>query len=116
MNPATAKRAVIATEIAIGAGAILAPDKLVAAYGVPARELNGIGTFGFRLFGIRNVMVGLASLSGRKEAADFTLAVQVPDLLMFAHAYRTGYVPKRAAAGALATAGLVVGLSLAGRR
>lgn len=116
MDTATAKRAVAGIEIAIGAGAILAPDKLIAAYGMSPKEMNGIGKFGFRLFGIRNFMVGLALLSGRKEAEDLTLAVQVPDALMFAHAYRTGYVPKQAAAGALATAGLVTGLALAGRR
>ena len=79
-------------------------------------ELNGIGKFGFRLFGIRNLMVGLMLTSGRKEAEDFTLAVQAPDLAMFVHAYKTGYVPKQAAAGAIATASLVTGLSLAARR
>lgn len=116
MTTAQLKRTVAGVETVIGAGAILAPDKLIAAYGMKPSELNGIGAFAFRLFGIRNLMMGLLLASGRKEAEDFTLAVQAPDLAMFVHAYRSGYVPKQAAAGAIATAGLVTALSLAARR
>ncbi len=116
MDTATTKKAIAAIELGIGIGATFAPDKLIAAYGMKPSDLNGIGKFGFRLFGIRNFMVGLLLFSGRKEAEDFTLAVQAPDLVMFAHAYKTGYVPKQAAVGAIATAGLVSGLALAARR
>lgn len=116
MNPTTAQRTVVALEAAIGVGSIVAPDKLIAAYGMKPSDLNGIGAFAFRLFGIRNVMVALANARGQAWAKDFTLAVQAPDALMFAHAFRTGYVPKPAAAGALATAGLVTALSVAARR
>ncbi len=111
-----ANRAVIAIESAIGIGAIVAPQKLVALYGVPSSEVTGIGAFGMRLFGIRNLAVGVANAAGAQWARDFTLAVQAPDVAMFAHAYKTGYVPKQAAAGALATAGLVTALCLAARR
>ncbi len=78
--------------------------------------MNGIGTFGMRLFGIRNLSVGIANFAGSQAARDYTLAVQAPDIAMFAHAYKSGYVPKQAAVGALATAGLVTALSLAARR
>lgn len=107
---------VIGIESAIGLGAILAPEKLVALYGVPASEVTGIAAFGMRLFGIRNLAVGLANARGARWAKDFTLAIQAPDIAMFAHAYKSGYVPKQAAAGALATAGLVTALSLAARK
>ena len=116
MDSAQLKRTIAGIETAIGLGATFAPDKLIAAYGMKPSDLNGIGRFGFRLFGIRNLMVGLLLFSGRKEAEDFTLAVQVPDTLMFAHAFKSGYVPKQAAGGALATAALVSGLALAARR
>jgi hypothetical protein len=109
-------RAIIGIEGAIGLGAILAPDKLVALYGVPSSEVTGIAAFAMRLFGIRNLAVALANAGGAQWAKDFTLAVQAPDIAMFAHAYRTGYVPKPAAAGALATAGLVTALCIAARR
>jgi hypothetical protein len=109
-------RTVVALEAAIGIGAIVAPDKLIAAYGMSPKEMNGIGAFGMRLFGIRNLAVAVANASGQKWARDFTLAIQAPDIAMFAHAYKTGYVPKQAAGGALATAGLVTALSLAARR
>ena len=109
-------RIVAGIEIAIGAGAVFAPDKLVATYGIPARDMNGIATFGMRLFGVRNLAIGLLSLQGNQSARDFTLAIQAPDVAMFAHAFKTGYVPKQAAGGALATAGLVTALSFAARR
>jgi hypothetical protein len=88
----------------------------VALYGVPTSEVTGIGAFAMRLFGIRNLAVGLANAAGAQWAKDFTLAIQAPDIAMFAHAYRSGYVPKQAAAGALATAGLVTALALGARR
>jgi hypothetical protein len=116
MTSTQLQRSVVAIETAIGVGAIVAPDKLIAAYGLEPSELNGIGKFGFRLFGIRNLCVALANAAGQPWASDFTLYVQAPDIAMFAHAYKTGYVPKQAAAGALATAGLVTALSLAARR
>src|SRR3954447_5419098 len=109
-------RLVAGIESAIGLGAIVAPEKLVALYGVPAGELTGIGAFGMRLFGIRNLAVGLANFGGNQTARDFTLAIQAPDLAMFVHAFRSGYVPRQAAAGAIATAGLVTALSLAAKR
>jgi hypothetical protein len=109
-------RIIAAIESAIGIGAIVAPEKLVALYGVPSSEMNGIGAFAMRLFGIRNLSVGLANFAGSQPARDFTLAVQAPDLAMFVHAFKTGYIPKRAAAGAISTAGLVTILSLAAKR
>lgn len=110
------QRAIVVTEAAIGIGAIVAPDKLIAAYGMKPSDLNGIGAFAFRLFGIRNLYVAIANARGEQWASDLTLAIQAPDIAMFAHAYKTGYVPKQAAAGAIATAGLVTALSLAARR
>lgn len=115
MHSTTAQRTVVAVESLIGLGAIAAPEKLVALYGVPSGEVTGIAAFAMRLFGIRNLAVGLANASGRKWAKDFTLYIQAPDLAMFAHAFRSGYVPKQAAAGAMATAGLVTALSLVAR-
>lgn len=116
MDSAQLNRAIVVIESAIGIGAIVAPDKLIAAYGMSPKEMNGIGAFGMRLFGIRNLAVGIANAAGAQWARDFTLAIQAPDIAMFAHAFKTGYVPKQAAAGALATAGLVTALSLAARR
>jgi hypothetical protein len=115
MDKDQAQRAIVAIEAAIGVGAIVAPDKLIAAYGMSPKEMNGIGAFAMRLFGIRNVAVALANARGERWAKDFTLAIQAPDIAMFAHALKSGYVPKTAAVGALATAGLVTALSLAAR-
>jgi hypothetical protein len=112
MDSAQTHRLIAGIESAIGLGAIVAPEKLVALYGISPREVNGIGAFAMRLFGIRNLAVALANLAGDQKARDFTLAIQAPDLAMFVHAYRTGYIPKQAALGAIATAGLVTGLSL----
>jgi hypothetical protein len=109
-------RTIAGIEAGIGLGAILAPEKLVALYGIPSGEMNGIGAFGMRLFGIRNLAVALMNFGGSQAARDFTLAIQAPDIAMFAHAFKTGYVPKQAAVGALATAGLVTGLSLAAKK
>ncbi len=116
MEPAKAQRAIVIIEAAIGIGAVVAPDKLIAAYGMSPKEMNGIGKFGMRLFGIRNVAVAIANARGEQWAKDFTLAVQAPDAAMFAHAFKTGYVPKQAAGGALATAGLVTALSLIAKK
>ncbi|MEA2125694.1 MAG: hypothetical protein QOI80_2476 [Solirubrobacteraceae bacterium] len=116
MDSARLHRIIAGIESAIGLGAIVAPEKLVALYGIPSSDVNGIAAFGMRLFGIRNLAVGVANFAGSQQARDFTLAVQAPDLAMFAHAYKTGYIPKQAAAGAIATAGLVTALSLAAKR
>jgi hypothetical protein len=115
MDKAQINKTIVAIEAFIGVGAVVAPDKLVALYGVPAKDMNGIATFGMRLFGIRNLAVAVANAAGKQWARDFTLAIQAPDIAMFAHAFKDGYVPKQAAVGALATAGLVTGLALAGR-
>lgn len=99
----------------IGVGALLFPRLLLRAYGVDPRELTGAGLLGWRLFAIRNIAIGSAAVGGHRRAQDTVLAIQAPDIALFAHCYHTESIPRPVAAKAIASASLVAGLGLAAR-
>lgn len=99
----------------VGVGALLFPRLLLRAYGVDPRELTGAGLLGWRLFAIRNIAIGSAAVGGHRRAQDAVLAIQAPDIALFAHCYRTESIPRPVAAKAMVTASLVAGLGLAAR-
>ncbi len=59
------------------------PDLLVRAYGMDPGEMNGVSSFGWRLFAARNLVLGGAAIAGAPWARDITLLVQAPDQLVF---------------------------------
>lgn len=80
-----------------------------------ADELTGTGAFGWRLFGVRTMAIGAVNLTGSQLMRDLTVAVQIPDQLVFAHAYRTRSVPRGSAALAMVISGGVVATGLVAR-
>lgn len=108
-------RANAVVALAVATGALLSPETLVRAYGVDGKEMTGIGAFGWRLFAMRNVALGVSVLRGSAAARDMFLPIQILDQAVFAHAYRSGSVPKPAAIGAMVTSAVIIGLDLVRR-
>ena len=101
---------------AVGVAAALSPALLLRLFGVPAREVTGAAAFGWRLFAVRNLFVGIAGLRGDARARALILPVQLADQVVFQHAYRTRSVPRRAAGGAMAVSGVLIALTAAAQR
>lgn len=101
---------------AVGAGAALSPKLLLRAFGIAPGEVTGAAAFGWRLFAVRSLFVGVAGLRGDRAARDLILPVQLVDQLVFQHAYRTRSVPRRASVGAMAVSGVLIALTGLTRR
>jgi hypothetical protein len=108
-------RAAAALALVIGAAAILSPRRLVRAYGVASTEMTAIGTLGWRLFGVRNLLVAGAALLGDRSARKAMLITQIPDQLVFLKAYRSRSLPPIAALSAMLTSAGIVVLGLLAR-
>ena len=108
----TLARANAAIALAVAAGSLVSPGTLIRLYGVDPAEMTGIGAFGWRLFAMRNVALGVAALRGSESARNTFLPVQILDQGVFLQAYRSGSVPKAAALGAMATSGAIIVLDL----
>ncbi len=107
--------AAAAIGLMVGIGGMFFPRLLLRAYGADPDQLNGTGMFGWRLFAIRNIFVAGAALAGNKQARDTVFVLQGPDLLLFAHCYRTRSIPRITSALAMVSAGLVATLGLLAR-
>jgi hypothetical protein len=110
------ERAMAGIALAVAAGSLAAPQQLVRLYGVDPREMTGIGAFGWRLFAMRNVALGVRALRGDEAAISLFGPIQLLDQAVFAHAYRTRSIPRPAAVGAMLTSGAIIALDLARRR
>lgn len=92
----------------VGLSALLAPTLLQRAFGIPAAELTGPGSVGWRLFGARNVYLCARALSGHPDGLAAFGPLQAVDQAVFWHAWSTRAVPRPTAlAAALASASLV---------
>lgn len=99
-----------------GVGALLAPKVLVRLYGMDPVQMTGVSEFGWRLFAVRNVVIGGAALAGSQPARDVTLAIQAPDQFVFWHAFRTRSIPRPTAVLAMLTSGLVAAACARGKQ
>ncbi len=100
----------------IGAFAALAPRAFLRVYGMRDRDITGTAEFGWRLFGVRNLVISTAALRGDASARAAFLPVQIADQAVFAHALVTGSVPRRSALLAMGTSGAIIALDVAARR
>lgn len=108
-------RGVASYALAIGIGALFAPRLLLRVYGVPPDELTGIGEMGWRLFAVRQIWIAAAAFAGDARARDAMLAIQAPDLIIFAGTYRRRSIPRATSVLALLSAGAVATLSALAR-
>lgn len=109
----TVWRTVSALALSVGAGFAVAPGQLSRFYGMPDDEMTGTAAFGWRLFAVRNLVVGGAALGGSVPARQAILPVQLLDQVVFLHALATKSVPRRPALLAMATSGVIIAMCLA---
>ena len=100
--------------VAVGVAAVLAPERLTAAFGLPVPD--GSAALGWRLFGIRTAVVGAGIVRGSADARGILLPVQALDQAAFLAAGRSGAVPRRSVGLLCATSWGLVLLGLAARR
>jgi hypothetical protein len=108
-------RGVAGFALLIGIGALFAPKALVRLYGADPDEMTGLGAMGWRLFAIRQLWTAGLALSGDQRARDAILIIQPPDLVVFAHCYRTRSIPRVTSVMAMISAGAVALLSALAR-
>ena len=99
----------------IGIGALFAPKALVRLYGADPDQMTGVGAMGWRLFAIRQLWTAGFALWGDQRARDAILIIQPPDLIVFAHCYRTRSIPRVTSVMAMISAGTVALLSALAR-
>lgn len=99
-----------AIALAVAAGMLFLPRPFLRLFGIDAAEVTGTARFGWRLFAVRNVWVGVRALQGDPSAAATFLPVQLMDQAVFWQAYASRSVPRRAAVMAAATSGVIIAL------
>lgn len=99
---------------AVGAAALVSPAALARVFGLPPSSGQGGAALGWRLFGVRTLVVGGAVLSGDPSARRAVLPVQLLDQAVFAHALATRAVPRRSGVLAVATSAVLIALSRRG--
>lgn len=97
---------------AIASSVGLSPRLLLRAFGIAPNDMTGAAAFGWRLFGVRTLAVGASAYRGDEAARAAIPPVQIADQAVFAHALRTGAVPRRSAALAMAVSGVLIVLDL----
>lgn len=116
MDSEDLRRATAGIALTVGAASALSPRAMLRLFGIAPREVTGAAAFGWRLFAVRTLFIGGAALSGDERARAAVLPVQIADQAVFAHAYRTRSVPRRAAVLAMATSGAIIVLDVLARR
>lgn len=77
----------------IGIAALLAPRRVAVRFTAPGPSADGGAALAWRLFAARQVCLGAGGLAGVRAARDVNLVLQPIDLVVFAHASRTGEMP-----------------------
>lgn len=111
-GPDRATLALAAMAGPVSVASLAAPGRLLRLFGVPADELTGATSLGWRLFGVRTGWVVVQSLRGDASATAAYLPLQVADQFVFWQAFATRSVPRRTSVLAAATSGVLVALDL----
>ena len=109
----TARNAVGAVSVALGAAAVLAPRTTAAGFGVPA---DGALPLLVRMFGVRNAVMGLRTLEAtgdeQAKAVQAGFVVGAVDVVAVLAAWRAGLITRRAALGTIVVLGAIAGLGV----
>lgn len=116
MNIDPRTRVVAGIALAVAAGSTLAPAPFLRLFGIAPDQVTGAAAFGWRLFAMRNVYVGVQALRGNATAEAAFLPIQVLDQAVFWQAFATRSVPRRASVMAAAASGVIIALDVARRR
>ncbi len=112
---ATTMRGVGALQFTIGGGALIAPRKLAASFGIPPGQLTGDAVLAIRLFAIRQLLLGAGDAVRDPSTTRANLVVQSLDIALFVSTLRSGSIPRKTSLMALTTAIGVTAASIASR-
>ncbi len=88
-------RALGAVQMAIGLAALLPSPRAARWLGLAQGDVEGASLYIFRLFGIRQVLLGAGTWSDVSPILHANWLIQPADLALFAHAFHRQYVPRR---------------------
>lgn len=116
IQPRYARKALAAVRLFNGSVALVAPHVLLRRLGTDP-TLDRSGTYPFRMFGIRTVLIGadLLLLDGRelRRARQLAVVIHGSDTVSAALAWRSGDLPRRAGMTATAISAVNTALALA---
>ena len=92
---------------------LVAPERGSRLAGMSWDRATGEALFGWRLFALRQLCLGVGGVAGVKSARETNRFLQPADLAMFVHAHRTRSVPRRTSALAIVAAVTALGCVLA---
>jgi hypothetical protein len=95
---------------------LLAPERGSRLAGMPWHHATGEAVFGWRLFAVRQLCLGVGGIAGARPARQVNRYIQPADLALFLHAHRAHSVPRRTSRLAIAAATCALGCVLADYR
>ncbi len=90
-------------QLMIGAASLVSPGHFAELYGM-RRDMDGEAAFAWRIFAVRQLMLGTGNVVGDASTRRANLAIQGLDVGLFASTLHSGSVPRRTSVMALATA------------
>lgn len=119
LSPDTARKALAAVRIVMGAAGLVAPELMLRRLGVNT-TLDRSGTYPFRMFGIRTVLIGadLLLLQGNdlRRASRFAVVIHATDTISAATTGIRGDLPRRQAIMATSISAVNTALAVAALR
>ena len=90
-------------QLMIGTASLVSPGHFAALYGM-RKDMDGEAAFAWRIFAIRQLMLGTGNVANDASTRKANLAIQALDMGLFAATLQTGSVSRRTSLMALATA------------
>jgi len=99
-----------AGQMLIGAITVVTPESTRRLAGLEWARMTGPGFLGWRLFGLRQLLLGAGVASGVEPVRSANWILQPADLVVFARAYRSGSIPRDTAFMLIGLAGAALSL------
>ena len=111
-----ALRTLGALQTALGLAVLLSPRRGGQIIELRSRRMTGEAVFGWRLFALRQLLLGAGVATGAEPVRPANWLLQPADLALFIHAYRKQSIPRRAALSSMALAASANGTLVLARR
>ncbi|MUL84288.1 MULTISPECIES: hypothetical protein [unclassified Mycolicibacterium] len=119
LSPTAARTALAVIRIINGATALVAPERLLTRLGVDTSR-DRSGSYPFRMFGIRTVLIGLDLLTLRgqelRRAENLAVLIHAADTLSAAVTTARGDLPRRHGVTAIVISAINTALAIAARK